>query len=406
MGCSHRPDERVVEMSGDRRVLVTCGRFHPATGIVRALHEGACRIDAVDSFKLATAMHANAVDKLHVAAPAALEPVRYAQDIAQIVQRRGIDLIVPSYEDGFFLARYAERIPAPLFAPSFETIARLHDKARFVALCADLGLETPKTEVVASREGLRAAVGRFNAFVARPAFSRGGIVYLTNHGPRAGEISVDDCEPTEENPWLVQDYVEGNDACSFSVVRNGRVLVHCVYEPTIQAAGGFSVQFSSIEDFGSLEVTSEICARLNYTGFIGFDFRRTPNGFVMLECNPRSSAGVFLTPKTWVADAVLGDPTETRIVEPGARRQYDAFLFRPGMVQLPARRLIHELLTTPDVYISAKDMLPALYFFINLRHWSKLAEREHIDFGQAFVGDVSWDGAPMPVWPADSDVGP
>ncbi|MEO1225638.1 MAG: ATP-grasp domain-containing protein [Pseudomonadota bacterium] len=386
-------------MSGDRRILVTCGRFHPATGIVRALHQGPCRIDVVDSFKLATAMHSNAVAKLHVAAAAAPDPVQYAQDIAEIVQQRGIDLVVPSYEDGFFLARYADKILAPLFAPTFETIAHLHDKARFIELCAGLGLPAPKTEVVASREDLRTAIGQFDAYVARPAYSRGGMVYLTNHGPRSGEIGLDDCDPTAENPWLVQDYIEGNDACSFSVVRNGRILVHCVYEPTIQASGGFSVQFSSIEDFGSLEVTSTICARFNYTGFIGFDFRRTADGFVMMECNPRSSAGVFLTPKAWVADAIVGDPTETRIVEPGARRQYDAFLFQPGMVQLPARRLVQELLTTPDVYISAEDMLPALYFFINLRHWSKRAEREHIDFGQAFIGDVSWDGAPMPDWP-------
>lgn len=388
----------------DLNILVTCGRFHPAIGMVRALHAGGARIDVADAYKLSPALHSGAVDTAHVVASAAPDPARYARDIGEIVAHRRIDLVIPSYEDGFFLARYAKLIPAPLFVPDFSTLERLHDKARFVALCADLGLRTPKTDVVARRDDLRTATARFDDFVARPAFSRGGLVYLTNHGPRAGEISIDDCTPTDDNPWLVQEYVDGDDACSFSIVRDGRVVVHCVYEPSIPAPGGFSVQFTSIEDFGSLEVTSKICAHFNYTGFIGVDFRRTTDGLVMIECNPRSSAGIFLVPETWISDALLGDPPDLRTVEAGRKRQYDAFMLRRDMVRLPARRLVHELLTTPDAYISAEDMLPALYFFVSLRHWSRVARREHIDFGRAYLGDVSWDGAPMSELPSGSAV--
>lgn len=29
-------------------------------------------------------------------------------------------------------------------------------------------------------------------------------------------------------------------------------------------------------------------------------------------------------------------------------------------------------------------------------HWNAVAEREHLDYGSAFVEDVSWDGSPMP----------
>lgn len=383
-------------MGYNRNILVTCGRFHPSTGIVRAMHSAGARVDVVDSYRLSPALHSRGVDQMHVVRPPAPDPIKYAQDIAEIVRKRQIDLVMPIFEDGFYLARYADLIPAPLFSPPFETIARLHDKSRFVGLCQDLGLYTPRTEVVASRDDLRSAISRFGQFVARPAFSRGGLIYLTNHGPRAGEIAIDGCEPTDENPWLVQEYIDGTDACSLSIVREGEVVVHCAYEPTVPAPGGYSVQFSTVGDFGSLEMVSKVCAETNYTGFVGFDFRRSPDGLVMIECNPRSSVGVFLQPDAWIGDAVLGEAGDLRIVEAGVRRQCDAYMLNRHIVKMPARQLVHELLTTPDLYMSADDMLPAIYFFMNQRHWSHIAKREHISLSEAYLGDVSWDGSPMP----------
>lgn len=387
-------------MQRDLRVLVTGGRFHPTTAVVRALHAAGVRVDAVDSYKMSPALHSHAVRTMHLAPAPAKEPVHFAEAVAQIARDEKVDLVVPTFEEGFYLARYVQLLPVPLFAPPFDAIARLHNKQRFVELCGELGLRAPPTVVATTRDELREAVGRFDPFVARPAFSRGGQVYLTNHGPRAGETTVDDCQPTADNPWLVQPYVEGDDACSFSIVRDGKVLVHCAYEPTIAAPGGWSVQFSSIADFGSHEVAAKIAAEMGFNGFLSFDYRRTADGLTMIECNPRLSAGALLTPKEWIAGAMIGDGAELHTVEPGRRRQYDAYLLDPHYLHLPPKRLIHELLTTPDALARADDILPALFFFIARRHWSQIARREHVPLGRAFLEDIAWDGSPMPELPA------
>jgi glutathione synthase/RimK-type ligase-like ATP-grasp enzyme len=386
-------------MHRDLRVLVTGGRFHPGTAVVRALGAAGVRVDAADSYKLVPVLHSHAVQELHVVPSPSREPVRFAQAVAQIVREREIDVVVPVFEEGFYLARYSALIPVPLFAPPFETVARLHNKFRFTELCAGLGLRTPVTHVVRTRAELRETIREFEHFVARPAFSRGGQVYLTNHGPRALESTVDDCEPTSDNPWLVQEYVDGDDACSFSIVRDGEIVVHCPYEPTIPTPGGWSVQFGSIEDFGSHEAASAIAAAVGYNGFLSFDYRRTKDGLVMIECNPRLSGGVFLTPEQWVCDAMMGEDHVFRMVEPGHRRQYDVYLLDPHTIRLPPRQLVHELLTTPDALMKADDVLPAFFFLINRRHWSKLGRREHISAGRAFVEDITWDGSPMPEIP-------
>jgi glutathione synthase/RimK-type ligase-like ATP-grasp enzyme len=379
-------------------VLMTCGRFYPSVALVRSLHAAGARIDAADPYKLAPALHSHAVDKSHVVAAPAHEPRRFVEEVAKIAEDRGIDLIVPSFEEGFFLSRYAEAIPAPIFAPSFAAIAELHDKARFTHLCAALGFPTPKTVVADTQEALRDAVDRFASidFVARPAYSRGGQTYFTNHGPRAGEITIDECRPTPDNPWLLQEFVEGHDACSMSIVRDGRIAVHCVYQPTVAAIGGSAVQFETIEDFGTLEIASKVAARFAYTGFLCFDYRRTPDGFVMIECNPRATAGCFLVPEGWIGEAVLGGAEDLRIADAGVRRQYDAYLLIGHSTRLKGRALIHELLSTPDAIASAHDILPALYCLINRRHFSHAAEEGQQDLVSAFTGDVAWDGSPMP----------
>jgi hypothetical protein len=45
-------------------------------------------------------------------------------------------------------------------------------------------------------------------------------------------------------------------------------------------------------------------------------------------------------------------------------------------------------------------VLPTLYTFINRRHWSRLAKREHLDIADVIYKDIAWDGSPMPEPPA------
>ncbi len=384
-------------MKSKPRALVTAGRFPGATGLVRALHTAGAEVDAADSYRIAPALHSNAVTKLHLVAPTASEPVQFVRDVAAVVRERHIDLVVPAFEEGFFLANYAAQIPAPIFAPTFATIERLHDKARFLGLCEKLAVPIPETIVASSHDELRNAIASFGTYLARPAFSRGGSHLLTNHGARAGADAIEDFAPTATNPWIVQEYVEGTDACSLSIARDGKIVVHCTYEPAIAAAGGWSVKLRSIDDFGGRAIAERICEEFSFTGFIGFDYRRTPDGgFVMIECNPRTSAGIFLMPPEWTGEAVLGDPGEPRTVEAGRTVQYDFDLIDRSIVRLPPRELIRTLLETPDAFLKPGDVMPALCFFISTYHWAHVAQREHIDADTAFIGDISWDGTPMP----------
>jgi hypothetical protein len=70
----------------------------------------------------------------------------------------------------------------------------------------------PRTLVAHDDASLREAIGQFPEYFARAAFSRGGVALLTNTGPLAGAVSVDDCHPSDDQPWLVQEFVSPSSA--------------------------------------------------------------------------------------------------------------------------------------------------------------------------------------------------
>ena len=161
--------------------LVTSGRFPPATALVRAFTQIGARVDVADSYPLSPALHSHRADQAHAIAPPASQPLRFVDDVARS-SAPGRSTWSPELRGDLLPGPYGDRVPAPIFTSPFATVAELHDKALRGAL-RPIGLPTPATSVVRTREELAAAAGRLDAFVARPAFSRGGLVYLTTTAP-------------------------------------------------------------------------------------------------------------------------------------------------------------------------------------------------------------------------------
>jgi predicted ATP-grasp superfamily ATP-dependent carboligase len=126
-------------------ILVTGARFFPSIALIRAFHDSGLRVDVADALPIAPGLHSHAADKTHHIASPAQETLQFVSDVADIVRERDIDLVVPPFEDSFFLARFADSIPAPVFVPPFATLAQLHNKATFQDVCHRLGLRAPET---------------------------------------------------------------------------------------------------------------------------------------------------------------------------------------------------------------------------------------------------------------------
>jgi hypothetical protein len=388
-------------------VLVLSSRLPVALDLVRKLGRRGHRVVAADSVLTAPGSHSRFARSHALIASAEYQPERFLRDVQALVLARGIELVVPCFEEVFVLRHAAEREGelAPIFAAPFSLLRRLHDKFRFAQLAAALGFGVPETEEVRSGAELRDAIARRQRFFAHPALSRGGLELFTNTGPLAGALALDDCQPTPARPWIVQDYVDGQDRCGFAIALHGRLAVAATYvhPREIEHAGG--IVFESVRDDESVALMQRLIDATRYHGMLGLDFRRNGDGTRVLECNPRPTAGLHLVPDAWLDDAITGeDGGALRIVPAGRRRKYSSALLR-DLVLHPRSALAdlrHLLSAAPDVYAERGDRVPALYQALSylevlLRGLPRgAAPRSGARLVAAYLDGISWNGEPLP----------
>lgn len=213
------------------RVLVTSSRNPFALDIIRKLGSTGHTVIASDTYAGALGNHSRYVTAHAVTASPRSDTDRFIADVSDIVTRYEVDLILPSFEEAFYLAARSGDLPprARLYTGPFAALARLHDKASFQRLAAQASVPVPETVVATDDASLDAAIARFPRYFARAAYSRGGVALLTNTGPLSGEMTVKQCHPTPEQPWIVQPFTDGPMVCSYSTIVDGRVTAHCTY---------------------------------------------------------------------------------------------------------------------------------------------------------------------------------
>jgi len=101
--------------------------------------------------------------------------------------------------------------------------------------------------------------------------------------------------PTAEYPWVVQQFIEGKEHCSYSLVKEGEVISHAVYHPKYRVGKGSGIYFDVTQPAAILDFVKEFSAATQFTGQLAFDFIEDENGkFFVLECNPRATSGIHL----------------------------------------------------------------------------------------------------------------
>jgi predicted ATP-grasp superfamily ATP-dependent carboligase len=348
------------------RILVTSARMPFALDEIRKLGRAGHTVIAADTFRTAPGGHSRFAAAYERVASPQYQSARFLDDVERIVRAYRIELIVPCFEEVFYLTRHARELArvASIVAPDVGLLARLHDKAAFNALCRALDVPAPESARVCCRDELIAAVQRWPAYAARPVFSRGGMKLYTNHGPLAGALALEDCDPSLLHPWIVQPYVAGRDVCSFSVAQHGRVTAHCAYVHPIEIEHRGGIVFESIDPRPTLAIARRLVEHTGYHGQLSIDFRDGPDGLTALECNPRPTAGVHLMPDEMFVGALLGPPRDQPlVVRAGRHRRYSAAIWRDLLLHRRQLRVDLVELLTPggDVYAEPGDRLPALY---------------------------------------------
>jgi biotin carboxylase len=387
-------------------VLVTTSRMPFAVDEIHKLGEVGNVVTAADTFTAAPGGHSRFAAR-HVETPAPTqETTAFIDSVVGLIDEFEIDWLLPAFEEVFYLAAHRDRLGAAgeLFFPDLATLQRVHDKVSFTELCRDLGLPVAETITITSQDQLDDALGRWEHWFARAAFGRGGLDIVTNTGPLAAQTSAQDIHPTPDDPWLVQEFLVGEDRCSWSVVHHGEVALHTTYRHplTIDDRGG--IVFESVTPPETLEAATRIAAELGWHGQISFDYLVTEDGtHHMVECNPRPTAGCTVATAEEL-DAALFSPTPgAAVVVPAGRKKMIAAAVLRDVLKHPsrARADLDAAKGAGGVYAQEHDHLPLLYSALSLQHVHQYRKeigvdrRTHEDLMAAQFFDVQYDGSPL-----------
>ena len=387
-----------------RTVMVTTSRMPFALDAIRKLGRRGHRVIALDTFAASPGAHSRYAQASIVAPSPRFDPQGFVGAVIDGVQRYDADFLLPCFEEAILLSEAREEVEAEgtdIFTAEPEALWALHDKDAFRELAASLGLDVPVTFTAKNRAELEFALRSFPRHFARQAFSRGGMGILTNHGPLAGTTDARALAPQPDNPVIVQPFLEGEDVCSLSICHVGRVVAHASYLHPKGVAGDEETIFRSIDPKETLPLAQAIAAATNYHGQLSLDCKRTPDGrWVLIECNPRASAGGFFIDDDQFERALFAPRAEVELVPADTERAFSSALLR-DIVADPAslgEDLQYILGPSRSQDIDRDDpatgwwQLLSYVKLLELRRHLGLPTKDRTDLMAAYVHDVLNDG--------------
>lgn len=353
-----------------RTVLISGGKMTKALVLARAFHRAGHRVVLVEQHRYRFTGHrfSRAVDAFHVV-PAPDAP-DYAARLAAIAHLEGADVYVPVCSP--LASRHdaeAKRALEPfceVVHPDADVVEMLDDKDRFAELATGLGLRVPDTHRVTDPQQVLdfdfgAAPGRSYILksIAYDPVRRMNLTRLPRPTPAQTAEFVRGLPITPDNPWILQEFVEGTEFCTHSTVRDGRVTLHCCCP-----SSGFQLNYEAVDHPAITAWVERLVGALGVTGQLSFDFIETPDGEVYaLECNPRTHSAITLFhDRPGVADAYLDPGAPAVHAAPGGRPTYWLYHELGRVVGDPSRvrDVARVVWRGKEALLEASDPLPFL----------------------------------------------
>ncbi|WP_026817484.1 hypothetical protein [Arenimonas composti] len=386
-----------------RTVLILGARAPVALDLARRFAAAGWRVIAADSTACGLSARSRAVAATLALPPPREQPLAWAAALAAGVREYAVELVIPTCEEAFYLARYRERLPddVRVVVADFATMRRLHSKVDFIATAREtgalVGVDVPATRRVHSLAEARDWAGG-EPLVLKPEFSRFGVhVRLYPRGlPK-------EAPALPEGAWAAQRFHAGRELCSYAVADHGVLRACSAYRPAWRLGDSASFHFAPVELPAIRAFTAAFVARQRYTGQIGFDWIQAADGrLAVIECNPRATSGLHLFAACDPLPATLAGDHDGPVLVPGHRRaaMLGAMMATAGLMQAlrsgRAREWWRDWRSADDVITRAGDRGPLAGSLHDLLAWRRQAKARGVGLRAAATGDIEFNGEALP----------
>ena len=363
-----------------KSILISGGKMSKALQLARFFHRAGHRVVLIEghSYWLTGHRFSRAVDKFYTVPNADADG--YERALLAIIQKEHIDVYVPvcspvsSLYDSRAMPVLSQHCEVIHVEP--EKIMQLDDKYQFAAAAQAMGLAVPKSFLIEDPEQVVAFdfSQETRPYILKSihydSVRRLDLTQLTSKTQAATTDFVRGLPISKSNPWILQEFIRGQEYCTHGTFRQGELRVHGCCE-----SSAFQINYQHIDHPGIQSWVKQFGAGLALTGQASFDFiQAEDNGKVYaIECNPRThSAITMFYDSPVIADAYLGQPLVQSPVCPSPRSRPTYWVYHEVWRLLAActslaalRARLKVIAAGKDAVFDWHDPLP----FLMLHHW-------------------------------------
>lgn len=373
-----KPKQTVVSNVEPKKILITGAKMTKALQLARSFYRDGHEVYLVETHKYWLSGHrfSRAVKGFFTVPVPEKEPEAYCQALIDIARQKNIDLFVPVSSP---IASYYDSLAKKALEPYCESIHLdpevtkiLDDKYAFCSKARELGLSAPKVFRITDPQQIL----DFD-------FASDGSKYIVKSIPYDSVLRLDltrlpfpemeeyvrSLPISPEKPWVMQEFIRGQEYCFHATARNGKIRLHCCSE-----SSPFQVNYKQVDNPAIYQWVETLVQKMNLTGQICFDMIQVEDGTVYpIECNPRlHSAITMFHDHPGVANAYLtdGEPGAAPITPlPDSKPTYWTYheLWRLLNVRSLAelKAWWQKISQGTDAILSSEDPLP----FLMLHNW-------------------------------------
>jgi len=244
-----------------------------------------------------------------------------------------------------------------------DVVRMLDDKAEFSKVAVALGLRVPDwARITDPQQIVNFNFPRGRSYILkRIAYSPVGrldLPRLSKRTPQHNAALAQWLPISEDDPWILQEFIAGREYCTHGTVISGRLQVYACCESSPS-----QLNYAMVDTLEIRSWVEQFVGALGVTGQFSFDFIQAADGEVFaIECNPRTHSAITMFhnhPQLASAYFEDGHPVITPLA--GARPAYWIYheVWRL-LTQRGRRARLKSILRGQDAIFTWWDPLPYL----------------------------------------------
>ena len=367
-------------VSHPKSILISGGKMTKALQLARLFHQAGHRVVLVESHSYWLVGHrfSRAVDCFYTLPKSGASD--YESALLDLIKREKIDVYVPvcspasSLHDSRAIFKLAPHCEVLHVHP--DTILQLDDKFQFFEAAGRLQLAVPKSFLITDPQQVESfdftkEVRQFILkSIAYDPVRRLDMTKLPAASKQATADFVRSLPISKSNPWILQEFITGQEYCTHGTFRNGELRVHCCCK-----SSAFQINYQNVDRPEIQAWVSQFGSGLGLTGQASFDFIEAADDgkTYAIECNPRTHSAITLfynNPS--LANAYLGAAALLKPLTPASTSKPTYWIYHEVWRLLTHLHLPRATAVRLRIIFSGKDAVfdwtDPLPFFM-LHHW-------------------------------------